>query len=97
MLSSLDYQAVIRHHDDHPATVTVAVHHVNLATWPGDIIHADGTTGLGYQFKPGPDQAASDLGSTGTWIVHPDILNELPHERFVDFSSDVAPPAHPMP
>jgi NDP-sugar pyrophosphorylase family protein len=90
MLSTLDPAAVIRHHRRHPAAVTVAVHPVDLATWPGDIIHADGPDGLAYQFKPGPRRALSNLGSTGTWVVDPAILAELPPGH-VDFSSDVLP------
>lgn len=90
MLSTLDPAAVVRHHDEHPAAVTVAVHPVDLATWPGDIVQADGPRGLAYQFKPGPDRALSNLGSTGTWVVDPAVLAELPSGH-VDFSSDVLP------
>lgn len=90
MLSDIDLPAVIRHHRTHPAAVTVVVHPVDLATWPGDIVDTDRHHGLVYQFKPGPDRALSNLGSTGTWIVDPAILDDLPAGH-LDFSSDVLP------
>lgn len=90
MLTDVDPAAVMAHHQLNPATVTVAVHPVDIAAWPGDVVHADGVRGLAYQFKPTAREALSHLGSTGIWVIEPPILEGLPG-GFLDFSSDVLP------
>jgi NDP-sugar pyrophosphorylase family protein len=90
MLTGVDLQALIAQHHRAPATVTVAAALQDPHAWTGDIILADGIHGRGYLFKPGPN-ASSSLGSCGTWIVDPTILDSLPPDRFIDFSQHVLP------
>lgn len=81
--------AIAYHRALHPA-VTVAVTPRELTVWDGDIVHTDDAgRAMAYLFKPGW-HAPSNLGSTGTWIVEPALIDSLP-TGFVDFSSEILP------
>lgn len=81
--------AIAYHRALHPA-VTVAVTPRELTVWDGDIVLIDDAgRAMAYLFKPGR-HASSNLGSTGTWVVEPALIDSLP-EGFVDFSSEILP------
>lgn len=90
IICPVDLDGAIAHHRAlHPA-VTVAVTPRKLTVWDGDIVLVDDTgRAMAYLFKPGRN-APSNLGSTGTWVVEPALIDSLP-EGFLDFSSDVLP------
>jgi mannose-1-phosphate guanylyltransferase len=45
----------------------------------------------GFQEKPGPDEALSDLGNCGIYVFEPRIFDYFPDRPFVDWANDVFP------
>lgn len=90
IICPVDLNGVIDYHRVCRPTATVAVTPRDLRVWGGDVVVVDDARrAVDYLFKPGRD-AASNLGSTGTWVVEPALLDRMP-EGFVDFSSTVLP------
>jgi NDP-sugar pyrophosphorylase family protein len=89
ILLEADLPGVMAQHRAQLAGVTLVVAPRDLTRWAGDVVVAEGTRGTAYHFKPGRD-VGSDLGSCGTWIVEPAVLDLIP-DGFVDFSSGFLP------
>ncbi|MFE9250765.1 sugar phosphate nucleotidyltransferase [Streptomyces sp. NPDC007088] len=98
IVSSVDLARLVGHHHAVGAAVTVAVVARDGAQWSGDVLVPDparpGTAAAAYRFKPGGTGRLR--GSTGAWIVEPDVLDWIPAHGFTDFSSQTLP-ALPMP
>lgn len=90
IIAGVDIDALIRQHRAHPASVTVAVARQDPARWDGDFLVTDGPVVKEYLFKPGAG-SPSALGSTGSWVVHPDVVPLIPRTGFCDFSAQVLP------
>ncbi len=45
----------------------------------------------GFQEKPAPDEALSDLGNCGIYMFEPEIFDYFPERPFVDWAQDVFP------
>jgi len=90
ILCPMDLSALIAFHHRRRPAVTVAVMARDMTVWDGDVavITPDGLSR--YLFKPGP-AVQSNLGSTGTWIVEPDLVDTIPENAFTDFSMSVLP------
>jgi NDP-sugar pyrophosphorylase family protein len=90
LLCPVDLRALITHHAQtgRPGA-TVAVTTCDLDTWDGDIALVDSGRVTGYLFKP-QRPVTSDLGSTGTWLVEPALVQRIP-PGFCDFSSMILP------
>jgi mannose-1-phosphate guanylyltransferase/mannose-1-phosphate guanylyltransferase/phosphomannomutase len=57
----------------------------------GVVIHdADGRI-QGFQEKPDPAEALSDLGNCGIYVFRPEIFDYFPDRPFVDWAEDVFP------
>lgn len=87
---ALHLRALIAHHEQvgRPAA-TVAVTTCDLDIWDGDIALVDSKGAAGYLFKP-RRRVASNLGSTGTWLVERALVQTIP-PGFCDFSSTIFP------
>lgn len=81
---------LIAHHSHHRPAVTVAVMARDMTVWDGDVTVVTPDSPTTYLFKPGPS-APSGLGSTGTWIVEPDLIDAIPEGSVADFSSAILP------
>jgi mannose-1-phosphate guanylyltransferase/mannose-1-phosphate guanylyltransferase/phosphomannomutase len=65
----------------------------------GVVVHdADGRI-TGFQEKPDPAEALSDLGNCGIYLFEPEIFDYFPRQPFVDWANDVFPAllAHGVP
>ncbi len=45
----------------------------------------------GFQEKPAPEEALSDLGNCGIYVFDPRIFDYFPERPFVDWAQDVFP------
>ena len=45
----------------------------------------------GFQEKPAPGEALSDLGNCGIYVFEPEIFDYFPDRDFVDWAQDVFP------
>ncbi|WP_332757120.1 NDP-sugar synthase [Streptomyces sp. MT206] len=92
IVSSVDLARLIGHHHSVGAAVTVAAVVRDGAQWAGDVLVPDPArpgTATAYRFKPG--STGRLLGSTGAWMVGPDVLDRIPAHGFTDFSSQTLP------
>jgi len=70
---------------------TLTVKQVDDTREYGVVIHdADGRI-QGFQEKPHPDEALSNLGNCGIYCFSPEIFDYFPSEPFVDWAHDVFP------
>ncbi|MFF3730706.1 sugar phosphate nucleotidyltransferase [Streptomyces sp. NPDC002476] len=93
IVSSADLTRLIGHHRSVGAAVTVAAVARDGALWAGDVLvpgRARSGTAAGYHFKPA-SSSGQLLGSTGAWVVEPDVLDRIPEHGFTDFSSHTLP------
>ena len=78
-------------HDSHDGIATLAVKKVADTREYGVVIHgADGRV-QGFQEKPEPAEALSDLGNCGIYMFRREIFDYFPEEPFVDWAMDVFP------
>ncbi|MFD3422410.1 nucleotidyltransferase family protein [Streptomyces decoyicus] len=93
IVSSVDVAGLLAHHQAAGAAVTVAAVMRNADSWAGDVLLADPShpgTAAAYRFKPGLSSGRC-LGSTGAWVVAPEVLSRIPDQGFTDFSSQILP------
>jgi mannose-1-phosphate guanylyltransferase len=57
----------------------------------GVVIVGDDGRIQGFQEKPDPAEALSDLGSCGIYVFEPEIFDHFPEREFVDWAQDVFP------
>jgi NDP-sugar pyrophosphorylase family protein len=89
IITDIDIPALIAQHQAAPCGVTLAAAPRDLRQWNGDVVVAEGSSGTSYHFKPRAS-VGSDLGSLGTWVVDPAVLDLIP-DGFVDFSGGFLP------
>ncbi|MER8119049.1 NDP-sugar synthase [Streptomyces sp. NPDC094031] len=92
IVSSVDLARLVAHHHAVGAAVTVAAVARNGAQWAGDVLVPDPArpgTAAAYRFKP--VSTGRLMGSTGAWVVEPDVLDRIPVHGFTDFSSQTLP------
>jgi mannose-1-phosphate guanylyltransferase len=46
---------------------------------------------VGFQEKPGPEEAISNLANTGIYVLQPEALSYAPEGAFFDFAKDLFP------
>jgi mannose-1-phosphate guanylyltransferase/mannose-1-phosphate guanylyltransferase/phosphomannomutase len=90
-LTDIDLRAFEARHRAAGGIATLAVKRVADTREYGVVIHdADGRI-QGFQEKPDPAEALSDLGNCGIYIFEPEIFDHFPPEPFVDWAHDVFP------
>ncbi len=91
-LTDLDVGALVeRHRSGRAASRTLTVKKVPDTREYGVVIHdADGRI-QGFQEKPEPSEALSDLGNCGIYCFSPEIFDYFPQEPFADWAQDVFP------
>lgn len=90
-LTDLDVPAIVERHRQHGGIATLAVTKVDDTSEYGVVLHdAEGRI-TGFQEKPHPDEALSDLANCGIYVFSPEIFDYFPPEAFVDFAHDVFP------
>jgi mannose-1-phosphate guanylyltransferase/mannose-1-phosphate guanylyltransferase/phosphomannomutase len=98
-LTDLDLRALVERHRSTGGIATLTVKRVPDTREYGVVIHdADGRI-QGFQEKPDPAEALSDLGNCGIYCFSPEIFDYFPAEPFADWAGDVFPEllAHDVP
>jgi mannose-1-phosphate guanylyltransferase/mannose-1-phosphate guanylyltransferase/phosphomannomutase len=57
----------------------------------GVVLHDRSGRITGFQEKPAPEEALSDLGNCGIYVFSPEIFDYFPDRPFVDWANDVFP------
>jgi NDP-sugar pyrophosphorylase family protein len=90
-LTDVDVREVVGFHKERKAAATIALTPVEDTTEYGVAV-LDGEKGVvGFQEKPGPEEAMSNLANTGIYVLEPRALSHIPEDTFFDFARDLFP------
>ncbi len=90
-LTDIDLEKFVARHKAAGGIGTLAVKRVENTREFGVVLHdADGRI-TGFQEKPDPAEALSDLGNCGMYLFEPAIFDYFPRTPFVDWANDVFP------
>jgi mannose-1-phosphate guanylyltransferase len=90
-LTDIDLTALVAAHNENGGLATLAVKQVaNVSEFGVVITDAEGRI-QGFQEKPDPAEALSDLASCMIYILEPEIFDYFPDKHAVDFALDVFP------
>src|SRR5438874_9382200 len=90
-LTDIDLQAFAERHRQAGGIATLAVKQVPDTREYGVVLHDREGRVTGFQEKPKPDEALSDLGNCGIYMFDPQIFDYFPPRPFVDWAQDVFP------
>ena len=90
-LTDIDLRKLVERHQAAGGIATLTVKKVPDTREYGVVIHdADGRI-QGFQEKPDPAEALSDLGNCGIYVFSPEIFDYFPDRPFADWAQDVFP------
>src|SRR5271167_3233567 len=90
-LTDIDLGALAARHRESGGIATLAVKRVPDTREFGVVLHDREGRITGFQEKPSPDEALSDLGNCGIYVFNPRIFDYFPPRPFVDWAQDVFP------
>jgi mannose-1-phosphate guanylyltransferase len=90
-LTDIDLGALLARHRDAGGIATLAVKKVPDTREFGVVLHDRHGRITGFQEKPSPEEALSDLGNCGIYVFDPQIFDYFPERPFVDWAEDVFP------
>lgn len=90
-LTDIDLTALAARHREMGGIATLAVKKVPDTREFGVVLHDREGRITGFQEKPRPDEALSDLGNCGIYVFSPAIFDYFPERPFVDWAQDVFP------
>jgi mannose-1-phosphate guanylyltransferase len=90
-LTDIDLSAFVARHREAGGIATLAVKKVTDTREYGVVLHDRSGRITGFQEKPAPEEALSDLGNCGIYIFDPRIFDYFPERPFVDWAQDVFP------
>jgi mannose-1-phosphate guanylyltransferase len=90
-LTDIDLEAFAARHRQTGGIATLAVKKVPDTREFGVVLHDRDGRITGFQEKPAPDEALSDLGNCGIYMFEPRIFDYFPDRPFVDWAQDVFP------
>ncbi|HMH48103.1 MAG TPA: sugar phosphate nucleotidyltransferase [Solirubrobacteraceae bacterium] len=90
-LTDIDLSAFAARHHEAGGTATLAVKQVPDTREYGVVLHDQQGRITGFQEKPSPEEALSDLGNCGIYMFDPRIFDYFPDRPFVDWAKDVFP------
>ena len=90
-LTDTDLNALVDRHRAAGGIATLTVKKVSDTREYGVVIHDAGGRIQGFQEKPDPAEALSDLGNCGIYCFSPEIFEYFPKEPFADWAQDVFP------
>ncbi|MBV9455386.1 MAG: NDP-sugar synthase [Rubrobacter sp.] len=90
-LTDADVREVFTFHKEHGALATLVLKRVEDTSEYG-VAKLDAEKNiLGFQEKPQPEEAISNLANTGIYVLEPEVLEYIPKDTFFDFAEDVFP------
>jgi mannose-1-phosphate guanylyltransferase len=90
-LTDIDLTAFAARHRQAGGVATLAVKQVSDTREYGVVLHDRDGRITGFQEKPAPEEALSDLGNCGIYMFDPRIFDYFPERPFVDWAQDVFP------
>ncbi|HEX3911475.1 MAG TPA: NDP-sugar synthase [Solirubrobacteraceae bacterium] len=90
-LTDIDLSAFVERHRQAGGIATLAVKRVADTREYGVVLHDREGRITGFQEKPEPEEALSDLGNCGIYLFDPRIFDYFPDRPFVDWAKDVFP------
>jgi len=90
-LTDIDLTAFAARHRESGGVATLAVKQVHDTREYGVVLHDREGRVTGFQEKPAPEEALSDLGNCGIYMFEPQIFDYFPARPFVDWAQDVFP------
>lgn len=90
-LTDLDLNALVDRHRSAGGIATLTVKRVRDTREYGVVLHDPDGRVNGFQEKPDPSEALSDLGNCGIYCFSPEIFDYFPERHFVDWAQDVFP------
>jgi mannose-1-phosphate guanylyltransferase len=90
-LTDIDLGRFVERHKAGGGIATLAVKRVEDTRQYGVVIHDEQGRVQGFQEKPDPAEALSDLGNCGIYLFEPEIFDYFPERPFVDWAEDVFP------
>jgi NDP-sugar pyrophosphorylase family protein len=90
-LTDIDVRDLVAFHREKGALATMALKRVHDTSGFGVVeVDEEGNIG-GFQEKPDPREAVSNLANTGIYVLEPRALEYIPKGTFFDFAKDVFP------
>ena len=90
-MTDVDVRDVVALHKGRGALATLAVMRVSDTSRYG-VVEQDAQQDIaGFQEKPDPGEARSNLANTGIYVLEPEALRYIPENRFFDFAEDLFP------
>ncbi len=90
-LTDIDLTALAARHREAGGIATLAVKQVSDTREYGVVLHDRAGRITGFQEKPQPEEALSDLGNCGIYVFNPAIFDYFPERPFADWAQDVFP------
>jgi mannose-1-phosphate guanylyltransferase len=90
-LTDIDLGALAARHRESGGIATLSVKKVPDTREFGVVLHDREGRVTGFQEKPAPEEALSDLGNCGIYMFDPKIFDYFPERPFVDWATDVFP------
>lgn len=90
-LTDIDLGALANRHREAGGVATLAVKKVPDTRELGVVLHDRDGRITGFQEKPSPEEALSDLGNCGIYMFSPRIFDYFPDRPFADWAKDVFP------
>jgi mannose-1-phosphate guanylyltransferase/mannose-1-phosphate guanylyltransferase/phosphomannomutase len=90
-LTDIDLKAFVERHKSAGGIGTLTVKRVDDTREYGVVLHDKDGRISGFQEKPHPEEALSDLGNCGIYCFSPEIFDYFPETEFVDWANDVFP------
>jgi mannose-1-phosphate guanylyltransferase len=90
-LTDIDLGALVARHRQSGGIATLAVKQVPDTREYGVVLHDREGRITGFQEKPAPEEALSELGNCGIYVFTPEIFDYFPERPFVDWAQDVFP------
>jgi mannose-1-phosphate guanylyltransferase len=90
-LTDIDLSGLCTRHREAGGIGTLALKPVDDPSQLGVAILGENGRIQGFQEKPDPAEALSNLGSCGIYVFEPEIFDYFPEQKFVDWAQDVFP------
>jgi len=90
-LTDIDLGALCARHRETGGIGTLALKRVEDPSQLGVVIVGEDGRIQGFQEKPDPAEALSNLGNCGIYVFEPEIFDHFPAQDFVDWAQDVFP------
>ena len=90
-LTDIDLSALAARHRESGGIATLSVKKVPDTREYGVVLHDREGRITGFQEKPAPEEALSDLGNCGIYVFSPEIFDYFPDRPFADWAQDVFP------